>query len=105
MSLDKNKTVAEVGRRTRLRNHDVQKMLEALVEVWSEELAQAGRIEVENFLVLEIRCIDRGERTGTLLVGGKLRRAPRFIWRVIVRPSKSLRARLRTIRQEEILFR
>ncbi len=38
MSLDKNKTIAEVGRRTRLRNHDVQKMLEALIEVWSEEL-------------------------------------------------------------------
>ena len=39
MSLDKNKTIAEVGRRTRLRNYDVQKMLEALIEVWSEELA------------------------------------------------------------------
>ena len=60
MSLDKNKTIAEVGRRTRLRNHDVQKMLEALVEVWTEELADGGRIELENFLVLEVRQIDRG---------------------------------------------
>ena len=49
MSFDKNKTIAEVGRRTRLRNHDVQKMLEALIEVWSEELEREGRIEVENF--------------------------------------------------------
>jgi len=79
MSLDKNKTVAEVGRRTRLRNHDVQKMLEALVEVWSEELAQEGRIELENFLVLEVKRVDRGERAGSLLVGGKMRRAPRII--------------------------
>jgi len=33
MSLDKNKITAEVGHRTRQRNHDVQKMLEALIEV------------------------------------------------------------------------
>jgi nucleoid DNA-binding protein len=96
MSLDKNKTVAEVGRRTRLRNHDVQKMLEALIEVWSEELAQAGRIELENFLVLEVKSLDRGERTGTLLIGGKLRHAPRFIKKLVVRPSKSLKKRLNT---------
>ncbi len=96
MPLDKNKTIAEVGRRTRLRNHDVQKMLEALVEVWSEGLAQEGRIELENFLVLEVKLIDRGARAGALLVGGKLRHAPRIIRKLIVRPSKHLRERLRT---------
>ena len=95
MSLDKNKTIAEVGRRTRLRNHDVQKMLEALVEVWSEELAQAGRIELENFLVFEVKWIDRGEKAGTLLIGGKLHRAPRIIKKLTVRPSKSLKERLK----------
>ena len=94
MSLDKNKTIAEVGRRTRLRNHDVQKMLEALVEIWSEELAQVGRIELENFLVLEVKRVDRGERAGALIVGGKLLRAPRIIKRLTVRPSKSLKKRL-----------
>jgi len=31
MSLDKNKTIAEIGRRTRLRRHGVQKMLEVLI--------------------------------------------------------------------------
>ncbi len=96
MSLDKNKTIAEVGRRTRLRNHDVQKMLEALIEVWAEELAQEGRIELENFLVLEVKSIDRGEQAGTLLIGGKLRRAPRMIKKLIVRPSKALKGRLRS---------
>jgi nucleoid DNA-binding protein len=95
MSLDKNKTIAEVGRRTRLRNHDVQKMLEALVEVWAEELTDGGRIELENFLVLEVKRIDRGEQAGTLFIGGKLRRAPRIIKKLIVRPSKLLRVRLR----------
>lgn len=72
-------------------------MLEALVEVWSEELAQAGRIELENFLVLEVKRIDRRERAGALLVGGKLCRAPRVIKRLTVRPSKSLKTRLKTI--------
>jgi hypothetical protein len=71
-------------------------MLEALIEVWSEELAQAGRIELENFLVLEVKSIDRGEQAGTLLIGGKLRRAPRVIRRLTVRPSKSLKGRLKT---------
>jgi hypothetical protein len=70
-------------------------MLEALIEVWSDELAQQGRIEVENFLVLEVKSIDRGERAGALLVGGKLRRAPRVIGKLMVRPSKLLRVRLK----------
>jgi nucleoid DNA-binding protein len=96
MALDKNKTVAEVGRRTRLRNHDVQRMIEALVEVWTEELASGGRIEIQNFLVLEVKQVDRGENLGTVLVGGKLRHAPRLIRKLTVRPSKSLKERLRT---------
>ena len=96
MSLDKNKTIAEVGRRTRLRNHDVQKMLEALIEVWSEELAASGRIELENFLVLEVKQIDRDEQSGVLIVGGKLCHAPRVIKRLTVRPSKFLKTRLKT---------
>jgi len=96
MSLDKNKTVAEVGRRTRLRNHDVQKMIEALVEVWSEELANGRRIELENFLVLEVKTADRGKQARGLLVGRKLPQAPRSIRKLIVRPSKSLKQRLRS---------
>jgi nucleoid DNA-binding protein len=70
-------------------------MLEALVEVWSEELTNGGRIELENFLVLEVKGIDRGENAGTLLIGGKLRRAPRIIKKLMVRPSKALKERLR----------
>lgn len=90
MSLTKNKMVSEIGRRTRLRNHDVQRMLEALIEVWTEELASGGRIELENFLVLEVQRIDRGERRGMLSTG----EPRRVIRRVVVRPSKWLRARI-----------
>ncbi|HMN15100.1 MAG TPA: HU family DNA-binding protein, partial [Bellilinea sp.] len=78
----------EIGRRTRLRNHDVQRMLEALVEVWTEELASGGRIELENFLVLEVQRIDRGERRGMLSTG----QPRRIIKRIVLRPSKRLRS-------------
>ena len=58
-------------------------------------LANSGRIELENFLVLEVKRRDRGENAGVLLVGGKLRHVPRFIHQLIVRPSKRLRLPLR----------
>ncbi|HMN15378.1 MAG TPA: HU family DNA-binding protein [Bellilinea sp.] len=93
MALTKNKMVSEIGRRTRLRNHDVQRMLEALADVWFEELASGGRIELENFLVLEVQRIDRGERRG-MLASGEPRRV---IHRLVVRPSKRLRDRLRRL--------
>jgi nucleoid DNA-binding protein len=90
MTLSKNKMVSEVGRRTRLRNRDVQAMLEMLVELWAEELAKGGRIELADFIVLETQTIDRGERSGLLRSG----EAPRYIRRVVLRVSRSLRRRL-----------
>jgi nucleoid DNA-binding protein len=90
MALTKNKMVSEIGRRTRLRNHDVQRMLEALIDVWFDELSSGGRIELQNFLVLEVQRIDRGERRGMLSTG----QPRRVIYRLVVRPSKRLRARL-----------
>jgi nucleoid DNA-binding protein len=93
MALTKNKMVSEIGRRTRLRNHDVQRMLEALIDVWFEELASGGRIELQNLLVLEVQRIDRGERRGMLSTG-----EPRqVIHRLVVRPSKRLSEKLRQL--------
>ena len=90
MTLNKNKMVREIGRRTRLKNRDVQLVLETLVDVWTEELVAGGRIELENFLVLETQTIDRGEQSGTLTSG----EAPRIIRRVTLRVSKKLKAML-----------
>ncbi len=90
MALTKNKMVSEIGRRSRLRNHDVQQVIEALIQVWTEELTSGGRIELENFLVLEVQRIDRGERRG-MLSSDEPRRV---IHRLIVRPSKELKARI-----------
>ncbi|QPC83620.1 HU family DNA-binding protein [Phototrophicus methaneseepsis] len=91
MTLNKNKMVREIGRRTRLKNRDVHTMLEALIGVWTEELAAGGKIELENFIVLETQIIDRGERPGTIANG----EAPRYIRKVALRCSKALKARLK----------
>ncbi len=93
MALTKKTMVSEIGRRTRLRNHDVQRVIEALIDVWTEELAVGGRIELQNFLVLEVQRIDRGERRGMLSSG----QPRRVIHRLVVRPSKRFRARLRRL--------
>lgn len=53
MTLNKNKIVREIGRRTRLKNREVELMLEMLIDDWTEELVAGGRVELENFLVLE----------------------------------------------------
>ncbi len=90
MTLTKNKMVSEIGRRTRLKNRDVQAMLEALVEVWSEELVSGGRIELEGLFVIESQTIDRGEHGGHLRSGT----APRYIRRVVMRVSRCLKRRL-----------
>jgi nucleoid DNA-binding protein len=93
MTLTKNKMIREIGRRTRLKNREVQVMLEALIEVWTEELVRGGKIELENLFVLEVQTIDRGERIGTLLSG----EAPRIIQRVSLRVSKKLKRLLRMV--------
>ncbi|MBI5961719.1 MAG: HU family DNA-binding protein [Chloroflexi bacterium] len=90
MALTKKTMVSEIGRRTRLRNHDVQRVIETLIDVWTEELASGGRIELENFLVLEVQRIDRGEQRGMLSTGQPCR----VIHRLVVRPSKPMRERL-----------
>jgi len=94
MTLTKNKMVREIGRRTRLKNQDVQAMLEALVEVWTAELVSGGRVELENFLILEIMEIDRGQTPGKLKSALGAQVAPRKIRRIVLRSSKKLRRRM-----------
>lgn len=95
MTLNKNKMVREIGRRTRLKNREVQLMLETLIDVWTEELVADGRIELENFIVLETQIIDRGENAGKLKSSEKRYQAPKTIRRLNLRTSKSLRKRLK----------
>lgn len=84
--------VREIGRRTRLTNREVRLVLETLIDVWTEELVSGGRIELENFLVLETQTIDRGDNAGTLTTG----EAPRIIRRVSLRVGKKLKSLLQS---------
>jgi len=59
MSLNKKKMVREIGRRTRLSNRDVQRVIETLVEMWTEELVNGGRIEIEHFAVIDTKIRER----------------------------------------------
>jgi nucleoid DNA-binding protein len=100
MTLTKNNIVREIGRRTRLKNREVQAMLEALVEVWTEELIRDGRIELENLFVLETRIVDRGQQTGMLKDGTSYRTAPRTFRRLTIRASKRLKRLLNSETEE-----
>lgn len=85
MSLNKKTMVREIGRRTRLNNRDVERVIETLVEVWTEELVSGGRIELEHFIVIDVQTI---ERAANLLL------PKRRFRRITVRASKALRTRL-----------
>jgi len=85
MSLNKKTMVREIGRRTRLSNRDVERVIEALVEVWTEELVNGGRIEIEHFFVIDVKTIERP--ANHLLPKRRFRR-------VTVRISQALRKKL-----------
>jgi len=94
--MNKYSTIRAVGQQLRMRNHEVQQVLEAVISLWSEELAHGGRIEIENFLVLEVKTIQRtADNLGTLMANGKRVVIPSKRQEIKVRPSKKLRARLK----------
>ena len=93
--MNKRSTIVEVGRRTRMRNYEVQRLVETLVEVWSEALVRGEKIEIENFLILELHTITRHGRLGTLMKGDREIKIPAKRREVRVRLSKQLKAAVR----------
>ena len=85
MSLNKKMMVREIGRRTRLSNRDVERVIETLVEVWTEELVSGGRIEIEHFIVLEIQLVERYRNNSFLRTNFR---------QVKLRASRALREKL-----------
>jgi nucleoid DNA-binding protein len=85
MSLNKKTMVREIGRRTRLSNRDVERVIETLVDVWTEELVSGGRIEIEHFMVMEMQVVERYRNNPFLRT--KFRQ-------VKLRASKALREKL-----------
>jgi hypothetical protein len=73
--------------------HGVERKLAIVQRLLQGVVQRAERIE--NFLSLQLRQVDSGTNTGTLLVGGKFQCAPRFVQQLTVRPSKRLRQKFR----------
>ena len=94
--MNKRSTIVEVGRRTRTRNYEVQRLFETLVEVWSEALVRGEKIEIENFLILELHTITRHGRLGTLMKGDREIKIPAKRREVRVRLSKHLKTAIRS---------
>lgn len=94
MTLTKQKMVAEIGRRTRLTNRDVQAVIEMMIEVCSDAIVNGEKIELENFLVIEVHTIQRNYRF--FVDEAMLATEPlRPFRQVVIRASKHLRNRLK----------
>lgn len=97
-TLTKQKLAREVGRRTHLSNKDADAALEALITILSEQLAAGGRIELANFLTLDVQ---RRTRVASEHIFGYNSSSPTenhhayFILRC--KPGKRLRASLRAL--------
>jgi nucleoid DNA-binding protein len=94
MTQTRTTITAEAARRTGLRQHDVRQALEAIIAVCQEELVAGGRIELSNFLVLEVRRITR-RRAGLIRRGDREVRPAGTYHRVTVRPCRALQRRIR----------
>lgn len=94
--MNKREMITAVGNKIRMRNHDVQKVLEAILEVMTDELARGGRIEVQNFMVLEAQTTERKGNAGTLYSrNGQTPNIPITRTRIRISPSKYLRSRMK----------
>lgn len=87
MTLTRKTIVRTIGQRTRLPNSQVELMLEALIDLWMEHLGQGGRIEIEDFLILEADWI-RHSGGGRLWQGQEVKAGYKV--RLRARPGKKL---------------
>ncbi len=58
-TLTKQKIIRALGQRTRLSNRVTAEVLEALIALLSDQLAAGGRIEIANFLTLDVQSRNR----------------------------------------------
>jgi nucleoid DNA-binding protein len=93
-TLTKQQIVRTVGRQTGLRDADVSEVIESLINLLAAQLAAGGRIELQNFLVLEVQTRTRlPPHTGGRTLGA----LPVTYHYLKVRPSRKLRASLKNM--------
>ncbi|MEP7287915.1 MAG: HU family DNA-binding protein [Chloroflexota bacterium] len=85
-ALTKRRMVQLIHYRTRLTHKQVTNVLEAFIELVSQEIATEGRVELENFLTLDVKTVKHRSPYGSAVIAYKAVRC---------RPGRRLRAMLR----------
>ncbi|MHB8626810.1 MAG: HU family DNA-binding protein [Aggregatilineales bacterium] len=97
-TLTKQQIARRIGQRTRLSNRITAEMLEAFIDILSDQLAAGGRIEIANFLTLDVqartRLVNSGEERDNDRLFDPLTET---FYLLKCRPGKSLRYRLRSL--------
>ena len=86
------KIIEETGRRIRagkmpsekLTNADVKEILETAVEVMKQAILEEGRIEIQGFVVIEVKLTT----VKPTVFNGKITKAERRRW--VIKPSKMI---------------
>src|SRR5258708_31865730 len=86
-ALTKRRIVQLIHYRTHLTHKQVTDVIEALIDVVSQEIASEGRVELENFLTLDVKTVTRRGLYGSSAISYKAVRC---------RPGRRLREMLRS---------
>ena len=97
-TLTKQRLAREMGRRTNLTNKQADVALTAMIAILSEQLTTGGRVELTNFLTMEIRPYTRLAADSSFWHTSPRNEAGVAILYVLrCRPGKRLRIALRTL--------
>lgn len=92
--MNKQTTIRAVARKTGRTYFEVQTILEAILEIWGEELADNGQIAIQNFLTIKVSKI-KTHRRGALRNHKPDTPMPKTAYRVDTRLSDALKNKLR----------
>ena len=91
--MNKHTTIRAVAQKTGKTYFEVQVMLEALIETWSEALAEGDHIAIQDFLTIRVTEI-KTHRRGKLRHHNPNTPIRRIAYRADARLSQALRERL-----------
>ncbi len=95
-TLTKQRLAREIGRRTHLSNKQAEATLSAMIAILSEHLAAGGRVELTNFLTLEVKPYTRLASEGSFWHTSPQSEVGATTFYVLrCRPGKRLRIALR----------
>jgi nucleoid DNA-binding protein len=95
-TLTKQQIIRSIGRHTGVRDSEVAVVIESLIQVLTDQLAAGGRVEIQNFLVMEIQTYRRQPPQASV---GTSIPPPITYHSLKVRPGKKLRSYLKTIQR------